>query len=127
MAKIGYAFCEQFGPKLLIDQTKRAEAAGFEALSISGHFDPWNDEQDQGPSVWGVLSKTTSLPVSIMVSCPTVRIRPAILAQVAARAAVQLGGNFVLGVGSGEVLTEHILWRCMVVGRRRTQRIPPPR
>jgi hypothetical protein len=55
-----------------------------------------------------------------MVSFPTVRIRPAILAQAAARAAVQLGGNFVLGVGSGEALNEHILWRCMVVGWHRT-------
>jgi G6PDH family F420-dependent oxidoreductase len=113
MAKIGYALSsEQFGPKELIDQAKRAEAAGFDALSISDHFHPWNDEQGQSPFVWGVigaLSEATSLPVSTMVTCPTVRIHPAVLAQAAATAAVQLGGRFVLGVGSGEALNEHIL------------------
>jgi G6PDH family F420-dependent oxidoreductase len=38
-----------------------------------------------------------------------VRVHPAIVAQAAATAAVQLDGKFVLGVGSGEALNEHIL------------------
>jgi G6PDH family F420-dependent oxidoreductase len=113
MAKIGYFLsCEQFGPKELVDQAKRAEAAGFEALWISDHFHPWNDEQGESPFVWGVigaLSEATSLPVSTAVTCPTVRIHPAIIAQAAATAAVQHGGRFVLGVGSGEALNEHVL------------------
>jgi G6PDH family F420-dependent oxidoreductase len=113
MTRIGYFLsCEQFGPKELIDQAKRAEAAGFEALWISDHFHPWNDEQANSPFVWGVigaLSEATSLPVATAVTCPTVRIHPAIIAQAAATAAVQLDGNFVLGVGSGEALNEHIL------------------
>ena len=113
MAKIGYFLsCEQNGPKELIDQTKRAEAAGFESLWISDHFHPWNDEQGQSPFVWGVigaLSEATSLTVTTGVTCPTMRIHPAIIAQAAATAAVQLDGRFVLGVGSGEALNEHIL------------------
>jgi G6PDH family F420-dependent oxidoreductase len=113
MTKIGYFLsCEQFGPKELIEQAKRAEAAGFEALWISDHFHPWNDAQGQSPFVWaviGALSEATSLPVSTAVTCPTTRIHPAIIAQVAATAAAQLGGRFVLGVGSGEALNEHIL------------------
>lgn len=113
MAKIGYFLsCEQFGPKELIEQAKRAEAAGFDALWISDHFHPWNDEQGQSPFVWGVigaLSEATSLPVTTAVTCPTMRIHPAIIAQAAATAAVQLDGRFVLGVGSGEALNEHIL------------------
>ncbi|WP_304105959.1 TIGR03557 family F420-dependent LLM class oxidoreductase [Mycolicibacterium bacteremicum] len=113
MAKIGYFLsCEQFTPKQLIDQAKRAEDAGFEALWISDHFHPWNDEQGQSPFVWGIigaLSEATSLPVSTAVTCPTMRIHPAIIAQAAATAAVQLDGKFVLGVGSGEALNEHIL------------------
>jgi G6PDH family F420-dependent oxidoreductase len=113
MTKIGYFLsCEQFGPKELIDQAKRAEDAGFDALWISDHFHPWNDEQGQSPFVWGVigaLSETTSLPVSTAVTCPTIRIHPAIIAQASATAAVQLNGKFVLGVGSGEALNEHIL------------------
>jgi G6PDH family F420-dependent oxidoreductase len=113
MARIGYFLsCEQFGPAELVDQAKRAEAAGFEALWISDHFHPWNDEQGQSPFVWaviGALSQVTSLPVSTAVTCPTIRIHPAIIAQAAATAAVQLDGRFVLGVGSGEALNEHVL------------------
>src|SRR5581483_10378934 len=113
MAKIGYFLsCEQYSPAELIDQAKRAEAAGFEALWISDHFHPWNDEQGQSPFVWGVigaLSQVTTLPVTTAVTCPTIRIHPAIIAQAAATAAVQLEGRFVLGVGSGEALNEHIL------------------
>lgn len=37
------------------------------------------------------------------------RMHPAIIAHAAATAAVQLDGRFVLGVGSGEALNEHIL------------------
>ncbi|MCV7028240.1 LLM class F420-dependent oxidoreductase [Mycobacterium sherrisii] len=113
MTKIGYFLsCEQYGPKELVDQAKRAEAAGFDALWISDHFHPWNDEQGQSPFVWGVigaLSEVTSLPVSTAVTCPTTRIHPAVIAQASATAAVQLGGRFVLGVGSGEALNEHVL------------------
>lgn len=113
MTKIGYFLsCEQYGPKELVDQAKQAEAAGFDALWISDHFHPWNDEQGQSPFVWsviGALSEVTSLPVSTAVTCPTIRIHPAIIAQASATAAVQLQGRFVLGVGSGEALNEHIL------------------
>ncbi|ORV64967.1 LLM class F420-dependent oxidoreductase [Mycobacterium europaeum] len=113
MTKIGYFLSsEQYGPKELVDQAKRAQAAGFDALWISDHFHPWNDEQGQSPFVWGVigaLSEATSLPVSTAVTCPTIRTHPAIIAQASATAAVQLDGGFVLGVGSGEALNEHIL------------------
>jgi G6PDH family F420-dependent oxidoreductase len=113
MASIGYFLsCEQFGPKELVEQAHRAERAGFERLWISDHFHPWNDAQGQSPFVWsvvGALSEVTTLPVSTGVTCPTVRIHPAIVAQAAATAAVQLDGRFALGVGSGEALNEHIL------------------
>jgi alkanesulfonate monooxygenase SsuD/methylene tetrahydromethanopterin reductase-like flavin-dependent oxidoreductase (luciferase family) len=80
MAKIGYFLsCEQLGPKELIDQAKRAEAAGFDGLWISDHFHPWNDEQRQSPFVWsviGALSEVTSLPVTTAVTCPRPRLPP---------------------------------------------------
>jgi G6PDH family F420-dependent oxidoreductase len=59
--------------------------------------------------VIGALSEATNLPVTTAVTCPTVRIHPAVIAQAAATAAVQLNGRFGLGVGSGEALNEHIL------------------
>src|SRR3712207_2475360 len=89
-----------------------AEEAGFGALWISDHYHPWVEAQGQSPFVWSViggLSQVTSrLPVYTAVTCPTVRIHPAIIAQAAATSAVMLEGRFGLGVGSGEALNEHI-------------------
>ena len=113
MTTYGYFLsCEEFTPAQLVEQARMAERAGFEALWISDHFHPWNDEQGQSPFVWsviGALSQVTSLPVSTAVTCPTIRLHPAIVAQAAATASVQLEGRFVLGVGSGEALNEHVL------------------
>lgn len=103
--------CEEYTPAELVDQAVRAEKAGFEALCISDHFHPWNDEQGQSPFVWsviGALAQACSLPVLTAVTCPTVRTHPAVIAQAAATSAVMLEGRFVLGVGSGEALNEHI-------------------
>ena len=52
---------------------------------------------------------TEKLPIVTGVTCPTFRIHPAIIAQVAATAACMLPGRFILGVGSGENLNEHIV------------------
>ena len=49
------------------------------------------------------------LPVTTAVTCPTVRIHPAVIAQAAATSQVLLDGRFTLGVGTGEALNEHIL------------------
>jgi G6PDH family F420-dependent oxidoreductase len=59
--------------------------------------------------VIGAISQACSLPVTTAVTCPTVRIHPAVLAQAAATASVQLDGKFIFGIGSGEALNEHIL------------------
>jgi G6PDH family F420-dependent oxidoreductase len=111
--KVGYFLSsEEFSPRDLIEQAKRAEQAGFHALWISDHFHPWNDEQGHSGFVWsviGALAEATSLPVTTGVTCPTVRIHPAIIAQAAATSGVLHGGRFNLGVGSGEALNEHIL------------------
>jgi G6PDH family F420-dependent oxidoreductase len=104
--------CEEFGPGELVEQARRAEAAGFHALWISDHYHPWNDEQGHSAFVWsviGALSEATSLPVTTGVTCPTVRIHPAVIAQAAATSGVMLEGRFNLGLGSGEALNEHIL------------------
>jgi G6PDH family F420-dependent oxidoreductase len=113
MVSFGYFLsCEEFGPRELVQQAKQAADAGFERLWISDHYHPWNDEQGQSPFVWsviGALSEAVDLPVTTAVTCPSVRIHPAVIAQAAATAAVQTRGRFTLGVGSGEALNEHIL------------------
>src|SRR5690349_10716169 len=111
--KIGYFLSsEEAVPADLVKQAKLAEQAGFDALWISDHYHPWNDEQGQSPFVWsviGAISQATSLPVTTAVTCPTVRIHPAVVAQAAATSAVMTGGRFILGVGTGEALNEHVL------------------
>ncbi|MER6271454.1 TIGR03557 family F420-dependent LLM class oxidoreductase [Streptomyces sp900105755] len=113
MAAFGYFLsCEEHSPADLVEQARMAEQAGFEALWISDHYHPWHDGQGQSPFVWsviGALSQAVSLPVETAVTCPLVRTHPAVVAQAAATAAVQLDGRFRLGVGTGEALNEHIL------------------
>src|SRR4051812_43871646 len=111
--RIGFALSsEEYRPAELVEQAKLAQEAGFAALWISDHYHPWNDAQGQSPFVWsmiGALSEAVSLPIETAVTCPTVRIHPAVVAQAAATSAVMTNGRFRLGVGSGEALNEHIL------------------
>ena len=103
---------EEYGPADLVAQARAAERAGFEALWISDHLHPWNDEQGNSPFVWsviGALSQACGLPVTTAVTCPTVRMHPLLVAQAAATSAQMLGGRFTLGVGTGEALNEHVL------------------
>ena len=113
MAEIGlFLSSEEHGPKELVAQAQQGEAAGFRSVLISDHFHPWIDEQGESPFVWGVIgaiASTTKLKVTTGVTCPILRIHPVIVAQAAATASLLLDGRFVLGVGTGEALNEHIL------------------
>jgi G6PDH family F420-dependent oxidoreductase len=110
--RIGYFLSsEEYTPAELIEQARGAERAGFTALWISDHYHPWVDAQGQSAFVWstiGALSQVCTLPITTAVTCPTVRIHPAVIAQAAATSAVLTGGRFRLGVGTGEALNEHI-------------------
>jgi G6PDH family F420-dependent oxidoreductase len=110
--KLGYFLsCEEYAPAELIEQTKLAADAGFSGLWISDHFHPWLDTQGESAFVWsmiGAVSQACDLPIMTAVTCPTVRIQPAVVAQAAATSAVLTQGRFVLGVGTGEALNEHI-------------------
>jgi len=112
MSRIGYFLSsEEHGPKELVRQSKLAERAGFEGLWISDHYHPWLDEQGQSPFVWstiGAIAEAVTLPITTAVTCPLVRIHPAVIAQAAATSAVLTEGRFQLGVGTGEALNEHI-------------------
>ncbi|MFF3772143.1 TIGR03557 family F420-dependent LLM class oxidoreductase [Streptomyces sp. NPDC002232] len=113
MTSFGYFLsCEEFTPPQLLDQAAKAREAGFTRLAISDHFHPWNGAQGNSPFVWsmiGALSQAVDLPVTTLVTCPTVRLHPAVTAQAAATSHHLLNGRFALGVGTGEALNEHIL------------------
>ena len=111
--RIGYFLStEEYSPAELVAQARAAEEAGFEKLWISDHFHPWNNEQGNSPLVWsviGAISQVCTLHVTTAVTCPTVRVHPAVVAQAAGTCAEMLEGRFTLGVGTGEALNESIL------------------
>jgi coenzyme F420-dependent glucose-6-phosphate dehydrogenase len=114
MIEIGYKLsAEEFSARDLVAYAERAERAGFTFALISDHFHPWTSQQGQSPFVWSVLGAiaqaTTKLTVGTAVTCPTMRVHPAIVAQAAATTATMLPGRFILGLGTGENLNEHVI------------------
>ena len=112
--QLGYALsAEEHAPLALVENARRAEEAGFSFALISDHFHPWIDEQGHSPFVWSVLGgiavATEELRIGTGVTCPLIRIHPAVVAQAAATAATMLPGRFFFGVGTGENLNEHVL------------------
>ena len=124
MSKLGYSLSsEEFGPSELVIQAIAAEQAGFDFAMISDHYHPWTRRQGNSPFVWGVLGAiaqaTDRITVGTGVTCPTMRIHPAIIAQAAATAAILLNNRFILGLGAGENLNEHVDGRKWPAGGTR--------
>ena len=114
MTELGYAISsEEHEPGALVENARAAEEAGFSFALISDHFHPWIDKQGHSAFVWSVIGaiarETESLRLGTGVTCPLIRIHPAIVAQAAATCASLMPGRFFLGVGTGENLNEHIL------------------
>src|SRR5215216_6262329 len=114
MVKFGYASSsEEHAPRDLVEHLVQAEDVGFTFALISDHFHPWVSAQGHSPFVWAVLggaaTATRKLEIGTGVTCPIMRIHPAILAQAAATIAAMMEGRFFFGVGTGENLNEHIL------------------
>jgi G6PDH family F420-dependent oxidoreductase len=112
--EIGYALSsEEHDPRHLVRWAQRAEEAGFGFALVSDHYHPWIDQQGQSPFVWCVIGAiaeaTSTLRLGTGVTCPLLRLHPAIVAQAAATAAVMMPERFFLGVGSGENLNEHVI------------------
>jgi G6PDH family F420-dependent oxidoreductase len=113
MTTLGYALSsEEHHPNDLVRYARRAEEIGFSFAWISDHFHPWVSRQPHSPFVWSVIGaiaqSTTRLRLGTGVTCPIIRIHPAILAQAAATAAAMMPGRFMFGLGTGENLNEHI-------------------
>jgi G6PDH family F420-dependent oxidoreductase len=114
MLSFGYTLAsEEHGPRALVANAAAAEATGFDFLTISDHYHPWVTAQGHSPFVWSVLgaiaAETESIPIAVGVTCPIVRVHPAIVAHAAATTTLLFGDRFSLGVGTGEALNEHIL------------------
>jgi coenzyme F420-dependent glucose-6-phosphate dehydrogenase len=112
--ELGYALSsEEHAPRDLVANARAAEEAGFGFALISDHYHPWVDAQGHSAFVWsvigGIAQATERLRLGTGVTCPLIRIHPAIVAQAAATSACLMPGRFFLGVGTGENLNEHIL------------------
>jgi G6PDH family F420-dependent oxidoreductase len=101
---------EQFCTQELIDLGVAAERAGFDGISTSDHFQPWQDNQGHAGMAWVTLAAlahgTTHLQLGTAVTCPTYRYQPAVVAQAFATLTQLAPGRIYLGVGSGEALNE---------------------
>jgi G6PDH family F420-dependent oxidoreductase len=105
--------CEQSGPVELVRDAARAERAGFEFEVISDHYSPWLDSQGHAPNAWATLgaiaNATERVDLMTYVTCPIMRYHPAVVAQQAATVDLLSGGRFLLGLGAGENLNEHVI------------------
>ena len=113
MTRFGYKLMtEEHGPRALVANAQRAEAAGFDFVAISDHFHPWLESQGHSPFAWSVLgaiaATTSKVGVATGLTCPIIRYHPAIVAQAAATIAVMSEGRFTLALGAGERLNEHV-------------------
>src|SRR3954467_7206665 len=112
--EIGIALSsEEQAPADLVRTARKAEEAGLGFGLISDHIHPWVDAQGHSGFVWAVRGaiacETESFRIGTGVTCPTMRIHPAIVAHAAATVARLMPGRFFLGVGTGENLNEHVL------------------
>jgi G6PDH family F420-dependent oxidoreductase len=114
MAEFGYTLLgEQRGPRRLVGDAIRAEAAGFDFAVSSDHYYPWVEEQGHSPYAWAVLGAvahaTEQMRLMSFVTCPTRRYHPVVVAQKAATIALLSENRFTLGLGAGENLNEHVV------------------
>ena len=111
--RFGYTLMtEQSGPRQLVDYAVAAEKAGFDFEVSSDHYSPWLMSQGHAPYAWTVLGAvaqaTSRVELATYVTCPIIRYHPAVVAQKAATLQLLSEGRFLLGLGSGENLNEHI-------------------
>jgi coenzyme F420-dependent glucose-6-phosphate dehydrogenase len=96
----------------LVKNAAAAEEIGFSFALASDHLLPWVPAQGQAPFVWAVLGAaahaTSRMMLGTGVSSPIHRIHPVVLAQAAATVAAMAPGRFVLGLGEGERINEHV-------------------
>jgi coenzyme F420-dependent glucose-6-phosphate dehydrogenase len=100
---------EQFPPSALVRQALAAERAGFDAVNVSDHFQPWWEPGESGQA-WTLLGAigqaTSSVRVGTGVTAPVYRYNPAVVAQFVATLEELCPGRAYLGIGSGESLNE---------------------
>jgi coenzyme F420-dependent glucose-6-phosphate dehydrogenase len=100
---------EQFPPSDLVRQAVEAERAGFDAVNVSDHYQPWWEPGESGHA-WVLLGAigqaTDEIPIGTGVTAPVFRHNPAVTAQAFATLEEMFPGRAFVGIGSGEALNE---------------------
>jgi len=114
MTRFGYTLMtEQSGPRDLVRYAVAAEKVGFDFEVSSDHYSPWLTSQGHAPYAWAVLGAvaqaTSRVELATYVTCPTLRYHPAVIAQKSATMQLLSEGRFILGLGAGENLNEHVV------------------
>ncbi|HEY8577061.1 MAG TPA: glucose-6-phosphate dehydrogenase (coenzyme-F420) [Devosia sp.] len=109
--RFGYkASAEQFAPNRLLGFAIEAEAAGFDSVFISDHFQPWKHTDGHAPFApsWmaAALARTERVVFGTSVLTPTFRLHPSVVAHAFGTLGAMFPERVILGVGTGESLNE---------------------
>ncbi|MDP9159987.1 MAG: TIGR03557 family F420-dependent LLM class oxidoreductase [Acidobacteriota bacterium] len=101
---------EQFPISQLVDLGVACEEAGFDVITFSDHFQPWQANEKHSTLAWVTMSaigqRTRRIWMGTTVTCPTFRYNPAVVAEAFASLDQLTPGRIFLGLGSGEALNE---------------------
>jgi len=118
---------EQFPVPKLVELGVAAEAAGFDLLATSDHFQPWQANEGHSGEAWvtmGALGqRTRRVWIGPTVTCPTFRYNPAVVAQAFASLSLLTPGRIFLGLGSGEALNEQAAVGAWPPWQERSERL----
>jgi len=107
---VGYVLStEQFPVNELVKQGAAADAAGFDLVWSSDHFQPWQINEGHAGYAWimlAALGQGTKISFGTGVTCPTYRYQPAVVAEAFASLGILYPGRVFLGLGTGEALNE---------------------
>ena len=92
---------EEHPPDECVRHARRAEEAGLAFVSVTDHYHPWIGAQAQASFAWSVLgaiaATTERIQIGTGVTCPLVRMHPAVAAQAAVTTAAMCDGRFWFG------------------------------
>lgn len=100
---------EMFAPSGIVAQAVEAERAGFDALNISDHLQPWWEPGESGHAwvmLGAIANATERIPIGSGVTAPIFRHNPVLVAQAWKTLEELAPGRAFLGIGSGEALNE---------------------
>ena len=111
----------------LVQYGSMAEQAGFDMVWTSDHFQPWQSNQRHAGFAWVTLAAvsqhTKRVSYGTGVTTPTLRYRPALVAEASASLSLLSPGRVFLGLGTGEKLNEGAAGGGWALYRERAARL----